>query len=54
MRTVTTVPTTCLKCKKEGKIGILFDVTSRLAEALHVKHVKCDVCGKTFAFKVQA
>jgi hypothetical protein len=32
--------------------GVLFDTTSRLAESLGVKHVKCDICAATYAQKI--
>jgi hypothetical protein len=35
------------------KLGTLFDVTSRLAQAIDVKHVECDVCGQKLAFKIK-
>ena len=34
------------------KLGVLFDVTPRLAESLNVKHVKCDVCGQGLVYKL--
>ena len=35
--------------RHSGCTGVLFDVTSRMAEALGVLHYKCDKCGATFA-----
>ena len=45
---ITPYSVNCPKCKG----GALFDITSRLAESLGHKVVKCDKCGYTHFFRI--
>lgn len=38
----------CPKCKT----GVMFDISSRLAIGMGLKHTQCDVCGHKLAFKI--
>ncbi len=44
--------TVCPECAKRKKHGVLHNVTSRLAEAMGVMHLECDVCHQKWAVKV--